>query len=600
MKSAVHLTGIERLLDSKSDVITKVQTLGTTMNRCEICDKIVFTFNRKRPQEGIHDLSIHFISSKHRANLQQQIPQNNQSKDVSSEIRNFETEWAHSYRVSLKLKCLWYAVKNERITKKQESLRNSNKDLKRQRRQLEVENTKLKAALSEYLEIAEDSKATAKLRRQYEECRAAAIALKEVGCHLPSATLDVIEWAKDDSVHFTQRSKELNDYRLNILKQPKYAVLGKNEYLIENNPLNDEEVGHYQFEENILNVMKEFVVKNEGAGNLHPEVLVNRRWMKYEPLDNVLGFRTIDPSNCVHLCDPKVLEGQRECYAKLDIPNGTILGQYVGNEMTQSEYHKIYNGTREEMRHLSYMHGDTFVLPDGQRIDIHVDGIGAGDTSPFLYINDGRANIREKETAEDAKRMNVEFIGVLCNGWPMILTRSTKAIRAGQSLWINYGPRFDLVLDEHDLVKQQRDRMQESFDNILAGVNLEEGRGLEIFSDSEDDDVKVTPIKNGTSSHMDLFRSEVPMSRGQRRKRNKRNRLKRTKCFNCNELGHKKFNCPKKNRRGEVEHLTAECIKKEAVDDAQTSIDYRNGKRPLQVDGVECSSDNRPTKKQRL
>ena len=498
MDAVSLLEEIEKVLELKMDIISKGKKLNG-LTWCGLCQVKVNLkrFPRHLTGTGHHQKLNRFIA---RCNLNYQKVRDDTER-VSKKLNIF----LHNNGTKKWLRTLSQKPSNrlnqQRKYRNVNAMRMAIYDLKQRNELLKSENTKLKAALSEYLEIAKESKATAKLRKQYEECRAAAIALKEVGCNLPSARLDDIEWAKDDGVHFTQRSKELNEYRLDILKQPKYAVLGQKEYLIENNPLNDDEVGHYQFEDNMLNVMKEFVIKNEGPGNLHPEVLVNRRWMKYESLDNVLGFRTIDPSNCVHLCNPKVLEGQRECYAKLDIPNGTILGQYVGNEMTESEYHKIYNGTREEMQHLSYMHGDTFVLPDGQRIDIHIDGIGAGDNSPFLYINDGRANIREKETAEDAKRMNVEFVGVLCNGWPMILLRSTKAIKAGHSLWINYGPRFGLVLDEHALVKQQRDRMQESFDNILSGVNLNEERGVEIFSDSEDDDdIKLEPIKNQTNS----------------------------------------------------------------------------------------------------
>ena len=491
MASSCSAIEIHRILNLNWDISAKVKQLETLRLRCDICQK---DFNR------LYMVGYHILSRKHTKKLA------NQNQRVFAKI------------VGTHLNRLLAQDRNDERQKKRLMAQGPPyytdprvEALKRRFQSLKEENYKLKAMLSTYLEEAEESKATIKLRKEYEKCRAAAIALKDVGGNLPSAKLDDIEWAKDISVHFTQRSKKVNEYRLNILKYPKYAALGKGEYLIENNLLNDEEVGHYQFAEDTLNVMKEFVIKNEGAGNVSPDVLVNRRWMKYESLDNVLGFRIIDPSNCVHLPNPKILEGQKECYAKLNIPNGTILRQYVGNEMTQSEYHKIYNGTKEEMHHLSFMHGDTLLLPDGERLDIYIDGIGVGDTSPLLYINDGRANIREKETPGDAKRMNVEFIGVLCNGWPMILVRSTKPIKSGDSLWINYGPRFGLVLDEHDLVKQQRDRMQESFDNILSGVNLNENRGLEIFSDSEDDDdITLKPMKNRAAmDDNDIFADDL-------------------------------------------------------------------------------------------
>ena len=464
------LTQIETILNSKMDDIAKVDALCRMEKVCDICDY------------GISESSSlygHLIGKNHRKNLKNRTPPH----------LNFGAEWSKTQRIANKMQLLWNRYKCITIT-----------ELKEQIETLRSENEKLKAALSEYLEVTKPSKATKKLKRQYEECRAAAIALRDVGRNLPSAALDVIEWAKDDSVHFTQRSKKANEYRVSILKQEKYASLGKKQYLIENNGLNDEEIKHHYFTAEELNVMKEFVIKNEGAGNIDPDILVNRRWMKYESLSDVLGIQPIHPSNCSHLTDPEILRGQRECFAKLDIPKGTILGQYVGTEMLQSEFHAIYNGTREEMHHLSYMHGETLLVPNGGRIELYVDGIGAGDKSPFLYINDGRSNIRENETTEDAQRMNVEFVGVLCNGWPIIFIRSTKPIKAADSLWINYGSQFGLVLDEQFLEKQRRDRIQYSIDNILAGIDLEEDKGLEIFSDSESDDNDLEPIKKMSSS----------------------------------------------------------------------------------------------------
>ena len=169
----------------------------------------------------------------------------------------------------------------------------------------------------------------------------------------------------------------------------------------------------------------------------------------------------------------------------MDIPGGVILGQYVGNEMMHSQYLDVYNGTKEEMEHLTYLHGESLRLPDGEEIDI--DGIAAGKSSPFLYINDGRQNMECDATEADRKRMNTEFASVLCNGWPLILVVTTKTIRTGQSLWIPYGPRYRLVREDQELMEDQRQKAMRFVAQILRGIDLEEERPIQIF-DKEDEE----------------------------------------------------------------------------------------------------------------
>ena len=384
------------------------------------------------------------------------------------------------------------------------------------------------------------------LGRQYEKCRAAAIALKDMGSNLPPPNPGAVEWVKKDEsdYHFTVRSKKVHEYRQCVLQQKKYAVLNDDEFIIENiNHLTND--GHRQCTAEELRVIKDFVVKNKGAGNLHPDILVNRRWMKYETLDSVLGVQPIDPSKCSHLRNPDDLKGHKECFAKLNIPKGTILGQYVGTETTKEEYYKIYNGSRGEERHLVYMHGDIFVLPDGREVDLYVDGIDAGDTSPFLYINDGRADIGGTETTEDAERINTEFINVSCNGWLMILIQTTKSIKAGDSLWINYGPHYKAVLDELDLIRQSRCRLKESCHNAAVRVDLEEENPLIVPSDSENEDDSKS-ITNGTEDENDItalgFQERAAIGLGKirvmrrRKSRSAAYRIFTVKCLYCGNL----------------------------------------------------------------
>ena len=119
-------------------------------------------------------------------------------------------------------------------------------------------------------------------------------------------------------------------------------------------------------------------------------------------------------------------------------------------------------------------------------IEVDVDGVAVGKSMPLLYINDGRVNMREQETAADRQRMNTEFVLVLCNGWPLILVMTTKAIKSGNSLWINYGSKYGLVLDERRLVYDQRNKVIRSVDQIMSGVDLQEERPIQIFDDEKE------------------------------------------------------------------------------------------------------------------
>jgi len=153
--------------------------------------------------------------------------------------------------------------------------------------------------------------------------------------------------------------------------------------------------------------------------------------------------------------------GQKETCAKMDIPSGIILGQYCGNEMLESEFDKVYNVTQSI--------GGTKLC---------IDAFAGCPSSPLLYINDGRADIFSEVTADDQARINCEFVEVMCNGWPMVLVRTTKPISAGAVLWIYYGPQFHRVLIEKAFVRDKQKKTFRSIEQI--DVDLEEDRPLEI------------------------------------------------------------------------------------------------------------------------
>lgn len=315
-----------------------------------------------------------------------------------------------------------------------------------------------------------------RLSEQDEKYRFAAMALKRVAIYLPSARVNEVEWQKGSiTEHMTCRSKKLHERRQQILIQPQYAQRNGKRYIVENNPSNPD--GNHNSA--ALKVVEKFVVLND-IGNVNPRIKFGRNSTK--KLDQVLGIRKV--ALCIHA---PVLVGQQETFAKVRIDKGVILGQYVGNEMLKSEFQDIYNGTKQELHHMKYCHGDKLEV-NGEESEMYIDGIAACTTSPLLFINDGRADIMNVVRAEDQQRMNTEYVSCLVNGWPMILVRTTKVIEADDSLWINYGNKYALVNDAHDCVYDQQTKTLRSVKQILTGIDLEEQRPLDIFEHESDDD----------------------------------------------------------------------------------------------------------------
>lgn len=318
------------------------------------------------------------------------------------------------------------------------------------------------------------------LNHQIEQYRFAAIALKHVAVHLPGARINEVEWQKGNiSEHMTTRSKTVHDTRKRVVSQSKYSKQNGIRYNIEENPLES----HSSLSAEEKTAIQTFVVMND-IGNVNPRIKLGRHSIM--KLEEVLSFGEI--GQCEHL--PKLV-GQKGTFAKVDIPRGVILGQYVGNEMLKEEFQKIYDGTKEELEHLTFMHGQRLTVNEAE-MDIYIDGYAACRTSPLLFVNDGRVDIMQEATAEDRARMNTEYVGCLVNGWPMVLVRTTKEIRKGHPLWIDYGSNYGLVLDAQAFVYDQRKKTIRSVEHILTGIDLDEMRPIEL-SDDESDDVIDSP-----------------------------------------------------------------------------------------------------------
>ena len=342
------------------------------------------------------------------------------------------------------------------------------------------------------------------LESKAEKYRFSAISLKHLAVNLPSARINKIEWIKDFKFgHLTMRSSKVHQYKLLIESQTKYSKLNEigndYHYLIECNPSNSD----CKYEENELNDIFNFVSLNH-VGNINPNIKYKNKLNKYKSLNDILGIRVV--TNCGEI---SVLLGQKETFTKMDIDCGVILGQYVGNEMLSKEYDDIYNGTKEEMKHLTFLHGENVKLPNGKQITINIDGIGAGTTSPLLYINDGRKDMEMIPTTRDKqKRINCEYVSVLCNGYPLILVRTTKKIKKNESLWIDYGANYKAVIEIKSQIEDQKNKTKVAVNQILTNIGneLNEDIPIRLEDDGNDDN------HNNHNKHINRKRSLLSLN----------------------------------------------------------------------------------------
>ena len=110
-----------------------------------------------------------------------------------------------------------------------------------------------------------------KLQRESEQYRFAAIALKQIAEELPPARKGEIEWGKENAFqHITLRTKSLCEYKKSLSLRSE--LLNDGQYLIENNPLNED----CQYTESRLLQIQRFVERNY-IGNMNPEIQITVR-----------------------------------------------------------------------------------------------------------------------------------------------------------------------------------------------------------------------------------------------------------------------------------------------------------------------------------
>eukprot|EP01084_Bolivina_argentea_P255462 429685_1 len=373
------------------------------------------------------------------------------------------------------------------ILKKENKL--LNEKLKNVREEIQLTNNNYKRQLNE-------------LRIESEQYRFAAISYKEESTKLPSADMGKIEWEKIENASILiLRSQTLDKYKKNVQQK---MGLKEGEYMVENNP-ND-----VQYDEYELNKYEQYIQKN-GIYNHTPQNEYGHN--KYWSQDQQLKIRkvTTAPNGL------EILIGQNEAAAAHYIKKWTVLGQYIGNELTADEFYKIYNGTEDEKNHMMYRM-ETILDINGEKVEVIIDAFAGynnknilNDKSFLLRINDVRKDLSEEPTDDEEQLINVRFVSILCNGLPVILVEAVENIKINEALWMSYSCKYGNIFDEFDTINDQTQKMIGRNKMFGTGIDLRENEPFDVellrlsnenrnkkrrLSDSESsDDNHTTPLK---------------------------------------------------------------------------------------------------------
>eukprot|EP01084_Bolivina_argentea_P126516 223999_1 len=256
----------------------------------------------------------------------------------------------------------------------------------------------------------------------------------------------------DDGI---ERTNTVKQWRLNELK--KY----------------DEKISKH--DETISNCMKKqielFLTMNiNDNNNINPmttnKLLLNQSVEKY-----IIRLPHRSPS----------LEGQYGVRAIIDIPKQTVLSRYIGFEMSNREWNNCFDYSNKDMFHAQYLY--TFDLDldlecndNGEdKRSVTIDPIEGGKSELLvLYINDCRKDILTANMShDDNKHRNCKFVLIKNKGWPSVFIVTTKNVRNGQELFIDYGKDFWLLSSEsHRWNKIIEKVRQLSKQNIIKNVKI--------------------------------------------------------------------------------------------------------------------------------
>eukprot|EP01083_Nonionella_stella_P094201 264229_1 len=175
------------------------------------------------------------------------------------------------------------------------------------------------------------------------------------------------------------------------------------------------------------------------------------------------------------------LIGQKGVRSIMDMPKNVVLSRYIGLEMTNKEWNDCFDYSNRDDLHGQYLY--TFHLDEGKNITI--DPVEGGKQRLLaLYINDCRKDIfADNLTTEDKANINCAFVVVRVYGWPTVFVVTTKGIKKGDELLLDYGKEF------WDSIKQNN-----RWNNIIQKVRKLSEKNIV-------KNVKLYHTHNGRESH---------------------------------------------------------------------------------------------------
>ena len=199
-----------------------------------------------------------------------------------------------------------------------------------------------------------------------------------------------------------------------------------------------------------------FIDLNSEKDFLNPWVKIKGETLK---LNDIINKEIIQSGHRI-----EELVGKYGIYASKDIPKNTVIGKYIGTEVTNKEWNEVFDYSDCDVKHGEYLY--TFHIDEkAQKNSIEsrqvtidplegnlmdVKGDGSGKDLKLLYINDMRQDIfNPTPTKEDKQLQNTSFVVAKVYGWPWVFVVSIKDIKKGDELLLDYGEAYSVLIKEN-------------------------------------------------------------------------------------------------------------------------------------------------------
>eukprot|EP00669_Euglena_mutabilis_P012998 TRINITY_DN7723_c0_g1_i1.p1 TRINITY_DN7723_c0_g1~~TRINITY_DN7723_c0_g1_i1.p1 ORF type:complete len:425 (-),score=75.16 TRINITY_DN7723_c0_g1_i1:253-1503(-) len=117
------------------------------------------------------------------------------------------------------------------------------------------------------------------------------------------------------------------------------------------------------------------------------------------------------------------------------LPSHHIIGVYAGQMVTNEQYRNLRLSVLAKLHRSRYSYG-VEVTVEGQLLTI--DSLESGNQT--MIINDCRTEPYESDAFDCFP--NVQFVEVTLNGWPHVFVETTKKIKFGAEILVDYGPGY--------------------------------------------------------------------------------------------------------------------------------------------------------------